>query len=202
MEESFLVAGYAPDYMGWILSPHSPRRVTLQQAASLISRIRKIHPRIQHVGVFAGNSVLEIVGIVRRGNIFDCLQITDGIGFIENLRYRLRGAKVPLILPALRVREGIDNGGLVRYGPVPFFILDSHVSGQPGGTGRRLNTELIAGITRPYFLAGGLNPDNVVEALRSTRAIGVDVSSGLEESPGRKNPKLVDDFFSRLRKGW
>src|ERR1039458_3659245 len=82
------------------------------------------------------------------------------------------------------------------------FLLDSFVPGKAGGTGQTFHWALAveAGkFGKPIFLAGGLTPDNVAEAVRIVRPFGVDVSSGVEQSPGKKDPKKMRDFISAVR---
>jgi len=83
---------------------------------------------------------------------------------------------------------------------VSFFILDSFVDGLPGGTGRILPWRTAATVSGDYplFLAGGLGPDNVVEAVETVRPVGIDVASGVEEAPGRKSFEAVDRLFAAL----
>jgi len=103
----------------------------------------------------------------------------------------------------VRVAGPIDDGELNRYGRPPFFNLDAYVPGQPGGTGQRLPGEYVAGVRRPFLLAGGLGPDNVREALAAVpAALGADASSRLEIAgrPGRKDLAKVRDFIAAVRK--
>jgi phosphoribosylanthranilate isomerase len=82
------------------------------------------------------------------------------------------------------------------------FLLDSYVAGKPGGTGETFNWELAveAGkFGKPIFLAGGLTPDNVADAVRIVRPYGVDVSSGVEYSPGKKDPKKMRALVAAVR---
>jgi len=200
MEDSYAAALNRPDYMGWIFSPHSPRRIPMDRARLLIGEIRRSVPEIRHVGVFAGNTVGEILRIQREVPGLDYFQITDGPGFIESLRSRLGKKLGARVIPAIRVKKPLKDLDLICYGPAPFFILDAYQAGRPGGTGKRLDASLIRGITRPYLLAGGLNPENVLEALRETgNARGADAASGLEISPGRKDLEKLTQFVRSLR---
>src|SRR5437762_735764 len=84
-EDSLKTASFLPDYMGWIFSPASPRRVPLARAQKLVEIIRDSYPSIKHVGVFAHNSVSEIAN-AHRSVHFDHLQIVDGAGLIGSAR--------------------------------------------------------------------------------------------------------------------
>ncbi len=199
-EDSLRVASLEPDFMGWIFSPLSPRRIRPQTSGSIISQIRRLHPGIRHVGVFAHNSVGDIIEAARIADL-DCLQIVDGAGMIDSVRdfMRLRLHNSISIIPALRLSEPMSDIQLARYGPAEFYIFDSYVEGKPGGTGRLLDTALVRGVTKPFLLAGGLNPQNVREAVETARAAGADVSSGIEDSPGKKNQTRLEAFFAALQ---
>ena len=201
-ENSVMVASHQPDYMGWIFSPFSPRRIRLHSAEKIILQIRKTFPAIKHVAVFAGNSVRDIAKIVEGRPLFDCLQIVEGAGFFQDLR-RYPGIATGLeLIPAVRVRKNITDMDLVQFGRVPFFVFDTYVKGRPGGTGKVMNTDNIRKVTRPYLLAGGLNADNVagiLSAFGKKLPLGVDVSSGIEDSPGLKNRGLVELFMKRVK---
>jgi phosphoribosylanthranilate isomerase len=82
------------------------------------------------------------------------------------------------------------------------WLLDSYVAGVPGGSGRTFNWDLAIEAKRlgnPVFLAGGLTPENVAEAVRHVAPFGVDVSSGVEATPGRKDPARLQQFIARAR---
>lgn len=192
-EDAQLVAEQHPDLMGWILSPVSPRRVTLEQSRIGIELARRLSPQTLHVAVLANNSAAEIAeALSRLGTDFDLIQWTDPPD----------NPSVPAgrLVPALRVRGPVRPEDLGRHGRVPFFVFDSFVPGKPGGTGERLDPQMLEDVRSPYLLAGGLKPDNLLAAWQSTPgAFGVDVSSGLELSPGRKDPQLLKEFFARAR---
>ncbi|MEQ9367185.1 MAG: phosphoribosylanthranilate isomerase [Leptospirales bacterium] len=220
-EDAWRVAACRPDFMGWIFSPRSRRRIPLELATRLIAMIRRTHPQIRHVGVLAGNSVPEIRDLIRRGPGLDFLQIVDGPGLIaalEGARGRNserrnslavlnslnlpRIPRIPPILPVIRVRDQLRDSDLTaKYGDRPLWLMDSYVPGQPGGTGRRFAPELVSELRRPFLLAGGLNEHNVREALEASGARGADVSSGIEYPgcPGRKDPDRLLQFVQAVR---
>lgn len=82
------------------------------------------------------------------------------------------------------------------------FLLDSNAAGRPGGSGDTFDWSMIpSSFNFPLILAGGLNPTNVAEAITQVRPWGVDVSSGVEESRGIKDPDLINLFFSEVKRG-
>ncbi|MBI3396231.1 MAG: phosphoribosylanthranilate isomerase [Spirochaetia bacterium] len=208
--DAVMTASFGPDLMGWIFSWKSPRRAHPETAAQIIQIIRGASPEIRHVGVFAGNSVGEILNIVRRCPVLDYLQIVEGSGFVQALGRRIvrpglerdfftdRPVTLPVI-PVIRPVRPVFEKDLNRYGNVPLFIVDAFDPHRPGGTGKRINPELVQHITLPFLLAGGMTPDNVVEAVSLVPCAGVDVSSGVESSPGKKDREKVRDFIAAAR---
>ena len=113
------------------------------------------------------------------------------------------------LLPAVRVRDRASLDELLvllaacrAKGWQPAgVVLDSFVAGQAGGTGHIAPWELLAGFAPgvPIILAGGLTPDNVAAAIRQVRPYGVDVASGVESAPRKKDPAKVRDFVAAVR---
>jgi phosphoribosylanthranilate isomerase len=88
-----------------------------------------------------------------------------------------------------------------RYGAAAGFVLDSHRAGEPGGSGRAFDWDLVPRhLARPVLLAGGLTPENVFEAVRRVRPWAVDVSSGIESAPGIKDPGKMRRFVEEVRR--
>jgi phosphoribosylanthranilate isomerase len=101
----------------------------------------------------------------------------------------------------VRVRPGVD---LVKYASdfadARALLLDAYVPGVPGGTGERFDWRLIpAGLNKPIILSGGLNPDNVAEAVQTVQPWAVDVSSGVESASGIKDADKVAAFIQRAK---
>jgi phosphoribosylanthranilate isomerase len=110
---------------------------------------------------------------------------------------RRTGCKV---IKAARIRSGADIQALAPF-HTDYHLLDSYVSGVPGGTGETFSWEIARahrGPT-PVILSGGLTPDNVAEAIATVKPFAVDVASGVESSPGRKDPGKLEAFAAAVR---
>ncbi len=114
------------------------------------------------------------------------------------------------VIPAFPVRDAQSLVRIVRYLKTmrelhyrlpPAVLVDAHVPGMHGGTGQTAPWQLLAGFDPgvPVILAGGLTPDNVAEAIRIVRPYAVDVASGVEIAPGRKDPEKLRRFIENAR---
>lgn len=198
--DSLRVAAQRPDYMGWIFSPRSARRVSADAARLQIHEIRLKYPEIRHVGVFAFNPAVEVRQIWSRVGLLDYLQIADGAGYQDAL-CRMAGFRRELLWPVLRVRRPVALADQLRFCGSPMLLVDAYDPVRPGGTGRQVPTEFLGEMRRPFLLAGGLRPENVASALQATAAIGADVASGVEVpgQPGRKDPGALRAFIEIVR---
>ena len=107
------------------------------------------------------------------------------------------------MIKAFRVGTEADLAAMTGY-PADGCLLDSRVAGRAGGTGVAFDWQLAAQASRqrPLILAGGLNRENVAEAVRVVRPYAVDVSSGVETAPGRKDLRRMEAFVAAARKAW
>jgi phosphoribosylanthranilate isomerase len=118
------------------------------------------------------------------------------------------------VIKAVHGESGVSLETFRNY-PCRAFLLDAAVPGQYGGTGRPLDWEVLGrtvggplvrfgatGSGRPWLLAGGLTPENVAEAIRTARPFGVDVASGVEASPGRKDAGKMRSFVDHAKEGF
>jgi phosphoribosylanthranilate isomerase len=106
-----------------------------------------------------------------------------------------------MTIKAFRVRDAASVQALAGY-DTDAFLLDSQVEGQPGGTGETFDWSLAAAakkFDKPIFLAGGLTPQNVAAAVRAAQPFAVDVSSGVEAAPGKKDRQKMRDFIAAVR---
>ena len=178
------------DAIGLMFYEKSPRHVTLAEAAWIS---RAVPPFISKVGVFV-NSDRETVEEAVQYCGLDALQFhgEETPSFCESFLPRKT-------IKAFRVKDAATLEVLLEYyGRVDAVLLDSYVAGQRGGTGATFNWDLARRAKEggvPVVLAGGLTPDNVAKAVRLVGPYGVDVSSGVESAPGRKDGEKVAAFI-------
>jgi phosphoribosylanthranilate isomerase len=155
----------------------------------------QLPPFVSRVGVFVNATVSTILQAVERCGL-DTVQLHGDEP--PELCQQLGRVKC---IKAFRMRNAASVQELPHY-VTDAWLLDSHVRGRRGGTGSTFNWDLAveaSHLGRPILLAGGLNPANVAEAVRLVRPYGVDVSSGVESAPGRKDPKRVREFVQAVR---
>ncbi|MCX7149171.1 MAG: phosphoribosylanthranilate isomerase [Rhodocyclales bacterium] len=181
------------DALGFVFYAASPRYVTPERAAQLISHVPAF---ITKVGLFV-NETAEAVGAVLNTVTLDLLQFHGD----EDAAYCSRFGK-PWI-KAARVKPGLD---LLEYASrfvgapgVSGLLLDAHVEGYGGG-GQTFDWSLIPqSLPLPVILSGGLHPGNIAEAVRAVRPWAVDVSSGVEAARGIKDAQKITEFIAGVR---
>lgn len=175
-----------PDYIGFVFAPYSKRYITPKMALSLRDNLDS---NIQVVGVFVDAPILNIVELVEMG-IIDIIQLHGS----EDEAYvsQLRGKVTVPIIQAFKVmgRKDIVKANASR---AEMVLLDSGA-----GTGEIFDWSLLSEVTRPFILAGGLDYENVQEAITSVRPYGVDTSSGVEVK-GRKDSIKIAMFVNKVR---
>jgi phosphoribosylanthranilate isomerase len=181
------------DAVGLNFYPRSPRYLAVEQAAAIV---RELPAGVVAVGLFVGESVEAIRAVVRQLGLH-AVQTYPNAEQPEDANW-----PVPHV-PAFRVKDAAALGRVrdhARAGPAA-VLLDAYVEGQLGGTGHRAPWELLAGFDPgvPVILAGGLTPENVADAVRLVRPWGVDVASGVESSPGKKDRGKVRAFVQAAR---
>jgi phosphoribosylanthranilate isomerase len=175
--------------VGLIFWPGSPRRCAPDTAAEIGLALKR---RAEVVGVFVNHPLDEVVATA------DAAQLTmlqfhgdEGPSFCAEAARRT-GCRV---IKAARVHSGADIQALTAF-HTDFHLLDSYAPGRPGGTGETFAWDLAAAHPRsvPLILSGGLTPDNVGAAIAATHPYAVDVASGVESNPGRKDPEKLQAF--------
>ena len=171
--------------LGVVFAPSSPRCVSADTARDIVEAVPG---HVPVVGVFVNAPLEEIVAVVAHTGI-RVVQLHGD----EPERYA-----AALKLPLLRA-AGVDVA--IDSWPTATLLLDATSAGQRGGTGQRVDWDKAAAVARrrKTVLAGGLTPDNVAEAIAAVRPFGVDVSSGVEASPGRKDRDKVSRFLENAR---
>jgi phosphoribosylanthranilate isomerase len=182
--------------LGFICVPSSPRQLKLLQLQSIIAELAGV---ANTVGVFADFSVTTIAQVVTLAAL-DTVQLhgTESVAFCQELRQALPDTE---IIKAWRVRTSSDLELIQTYSQVvDALLLDAYHPDALGGTGQTLDWQQLAAFSPsiPWLLAGGLTPDNICTALSQLQPDGIDLSSGVEVSPGHKNLELVDRLFVNL----
>jgi phosphoribosylanthranilate isomerase len=181
--------------VGCILWPGSRRACGLPEAEQIARTLRR---RAEVVGVFVDAPLDEVVAVVDAVR-FSAVQLhgEEGPVFAEEVARRT-GAKV---IKAGRIRTAGDLQALAAFRRADFHLLDAHVEGRPGGTGRTWDWELLRHRRSPVpaIVSGGLTAENVGEAIATTRPWAVDVAGGTEASPGVKDRAKVEAFLAAVR---
>jgi phosphoribosylanthranilate isomerase len=179
--------------IGLIFWPSSPRRCELGAAVEIAAAVKR---RVEVAGVFV-NATLDHVTATAEAAGLTMLQLHGDEGPVYCAEAARRtGCKV---IKAARVRSGADVQALGAF-HTDYHLLDSYTAGVPGGTGESFAWE-IARAHRgrgPMILSGGLDPDNVAEAIAVVHPFAVDVASGTESSPGLKDPRKLQAFAAAV----
>jgi phosphoribosylanthranilate isomerase len=183
--------------LGFICVPSSPRYVTVEKARQILE---KLPPGIQTIGVFADAS-LETIKQVVLATGFTGIQLhgNETTEFCRAVKQALPNRE---IIKALRIQSAESLQKAIAYYPViDTLLLDAYHPQQLGGTGQTLPWNDLKNFQPlcPWLLAGGLNPDNVLTALDSLHPDGIDLSSGVERSPGDKNLDKVTKLIESLK---
>jgi phosphoribosylanthranilate isomerase len=194
LEDAELAAELGAWALGFILWERSPRAVDPAVAAGISRTMRR---KAELVGVFVNASLEEIA------HAADALHLThvqlhgdEGPAF-ANEAARRTGCKV---IKAARIASGADLQSLERY-RTDFHLLDTRVEGKQGGSGQSWDWELAAHRRSkvPAILSGGLTAENVAAGIAAVKPYAVDVASGVEASPGIKDPEKVEAFLAAAR---
>ena len=189
-EDAGLASSLGAWALGFVFYKKSPRYISPSKARKIIE---VLPPFVVPVGVFVNESEKTVKAIADSCGI-KTLQFHGD----ETPQYcqKFGGYKV---IKAFRVKSGFSAGGLSRY-KVSAYLFDTYQKSSFGGSGKTFSWNIIKGkkFTHPVILSGGLKPGNVAEAIRTVRPYAVDVSSGVEASPGKKSEKLLKEFFRKV----
>jgi phosphoribosylanthranilate isomerase len=180
------------DMLGFVFYEASPRFIKVEAAAEII---RQLPPFIVKAGVFVDAPSDLVIHTISK-----C-----GLNLLQ-----FHGTETPeyctqfglMSMKAFRIRDEASLRLLKDY-PTEAWLLDSYAPDRVGGTGEKFNWDLARearSLGRPIFLAGGLTPLNVVQAIERVRPYGVDVSSGVEAAPGKKDHAKVRDFIAAAKR--
>jgi phosphoribosylanthranilate isomerase len=178
--------------LGFNFYPPSPRVISPADAWSII---RRLPPFVEAVGVFVNWPPL-VVGAMARALRLGSVQLhgAESPGEVDELARKHR------VIKAVQVKREFRVASLARYRAADAILLDGFARGLHGGTGRTLDWKLAHTANRygRIILAGGLTPENVAEAIRTAQPYAVDVASGVEARPGRKDPARLRALFAEV----
>ncbi len=195
IEDALKAQFLGADELGFNFYENSPRYIAPDMAAEIIAGLSS---EIAKVGVFvnaSAESILEIVAIAG----LDSIQIhgDEEPGFVRHLR----SLTDKLIIKAIRAKPDLEVDDAVKF-DANAILIDSYFAEEYGGSGRTFDWEIagaIAGLVERVYLAGGLTPENVSEAIQTVNPYAVDVASGVESSPGKKDPARVEEFIRAVK---
>jgi phosphoribosylanthranilate isomerase len=196
-QQSLAIASLGATALGFICVPSSPRYVTIAQIQAAITPLSQ---NIDKIGVFANTTIAEISQIVTKSGLTGIqLHGEETPEFCQQLRQSLPEVE---IIKAIRVRSLEHLQTTTNYTDyVDTLLLDAYHPQQLGGTGQTLNWHKLNqefSPSLPWFLAGGLTADNILTALSHIQPSGIDLSSGVEHSPGNKDLHKVALLFQKL----
>lgn len=196
LEDAEVAVSLGVDALGFILVKKSPRYIYPEIAADIT---KKIEPFVAKIGVFVNTGLSDVAEIADQLGLTGVQLHGD-----EDPEYCQRLADILpscAIVKAFRVGEHSLPSDFKPYtNVVSGYLLDTFVEDKAGGTGLSFNWRLIEGLDlqKPYILAGGLHPENIDQALLTTIPYGVDVNSGVESAPGKKNHDLLRRFITQV----
>jgi indole-3-glycerol phosphate synthase/phosphoribosylanthranilate isomerase len=194
-DDAAMAVAAGADALGFVFWPKSPRAVDAATARDIAATLP---PFILRVGVFVDTPPAEMRRIADEVGL-DMVQLHGHESVAEVAQAPRRAVKAVRVGPGFQPEEALRYGGTAAA-----LLLDTRVDGEgsPGGTGRTFDWSLVRPVREgtPFLiLAGGLHPDNVAEAIAAVRPDAVDVSSGVESAPGRKDPAKVRAFVDAVR---
>ncbi|MHB1285816.1 MAG: phosphoribosylanthranilate isomerase [Leptospirales bacterium] len=197
-DDAEVVAGFSPDAIGFVFYPPSPRHVTGELARSIAN---VLPAGIRKVGVFVDPDWKEVERLLRMVPL-DMIQ-WHGEPVTQELQAQLGKLGIPWI-EVKKIAAGASPS-LLSINPSPrasYLLVEGFSPKSPGGNAHVWDHSLISGIPFPVplILSGGLNDTNVHDAIKSVRPYGVDVSSGVESSPGKKDYDRLSRFFSEVKR--
>lgn len=191
LEDAITCCEFGADAIGFVFFPGSPRYISFSKAEKIIS---KLPPFITKVGVFVNPSYDEIKKGINIG--INAVQLHG-----EEKAEEYNSIKTLPLIKAFRISGPPEINALKGWKFVSAFLFEGRKPGGYGGVGARFNPDWVKGIVKKWkiIVAGGLTPDNVKKVVKQLKPYGVDVSSGVETSLGKKDKKLIKRFIKNAK---
>jgi len=191
-EDARWAAECGADAVGFVFA-ESPRMMAPDRVSEIMA---EVEPFVVGVGVFVDTPARKVKNILAStGCSVAQLHGDESENDIDMLAPYA-------VVKVARVRDQLDEASLRGYKKAKAILLDTYVPGKAGGTGQRFDLSVAVELVEKgwrVIVAGGLTPENVSEVVKSVRPYGVDVSSGVEVEPGRKDPEKVAGFIAAVR---
>jgi phosphoribosylanthranilate isomerase len=192
-EQGRAIAQLGATALGFMCVPETPRYITPEEIKTITDQIPE---SVDRVGVFLD----ALIGEICQVQGINCVQLhgNESTAFCDALRQALPDME---LIKVFRIRAIADLDRVNDYvSHVDTVLLDAYHPGQAGGTGKTIDWSILQGFQPqcPWFLAGGLKPENILEALNLVQPDGIDLSSGVESAPGNKDLEKVKALFQRV----
>lgn len=208
LEDALTAVEAGADALGFVFYEKSPRMTTPERVREIVS---KLPAQVEKVGVYVNESAERIEESVQQAGL-TAVQLRPGESVGEFVKYLQAGQSTnhrPKIISVVPSGELLEGGFFITNevkDALHALLIDSSSASQPGGTGTRFDWDKARGMVEmlglriPTIVAGGLTAENVAEALSLLQPWGVDVASGVEARPGKKDPAKVRAFVAAVRK--
>ncbi|WP_022855701.1 phosphoribosylanthranilate isomerase [Thermodesulfobacterium thermophilum] len=189
-EDLLFLNRFPVDYLGFVLYPRSPRYVG-ENLKHLLGYVRE---GIQKVAVLVNPTYEEVKAVLDTG--IDLIQLhgEETVEFAKKIG-------LSRVIKAFRIKDKVELDLVAPWEKAYAILTDTFVKGVPGGTGKTFNWSLAKVLVDhgyKVFLAGGLTPENVKQAISTIGPYGIDLSSGVEVSPGIKDSTKISNLFKQL----
>jgi phosphoribosylanthranilate isomerase len=192
VEDALAVVDAGADALGLVFHPASPRFVSIEQAKAIVNAVG---PFVVTTGLFVDADPAAVNAVLTQVPLH-LLQFhgDESLDYCESFQRPY--------MKALRMKPGLDVvAAMAEYPSAAGILLDAYRPGVPGGTGETFDWARVPQQSnKPIVLAGGLTPENVVQAIISTQVYGVDVSGGVESAPGKKDPAKIAAFIKNAKR--
>jgi len=184
------------NYFGMIFYKKSPRFISLEEAAILVDHSK--NKNIKPVGVFVDEEIKTVISCIQKFNL-EIIQLHG----IENNEYikTIKNNNEIKVIKSISVRDINDFKILNNYETNDYFLLDYKAKKDelPGGNAKKFDWSLLSklNIKKPWFLSGGINISNISKIKKYANPDGIDLSSGVEESPGIKNIEMINNLLNK-----
>lgn len=195
LEDARFASGAMVDYLGFIFTESSPRYIDPEKAGAIVNWVEGP----EKIGVFM-NQPLDDVNVLAKFSGIDLVQL-HGNETIEYCQLIEKPIIKVIHVGESSTKEEIETQVALYSEVADYLLFDTKANGKFGGTGKTFDWSLLDEIADdiPFFLAGGLNPENVSQAIETVQPFAVDLNSGVEEEPGLKDFEKIEQLMENLK---